>query len=400
MKFQRVHSIQLMIGIGLALTILCRSASHALADRPGYRLPWLYDTSWRITQGPGGSTSHNAQPLLYAWDFGLNNGTEVRASRAGTVQFVRGDVTQCYYQRNMPVNYVTIYHDDGTATIYYHLSSVVVSVGNRVYQGALVGYSGNTGYTNCEYHLHFQRQQQGGPGITNSIAVTFDESLPPFSQAFNENNLVTSRNYDRAVLYEHINYGGWYLIFPWVDRDLRNDRNDFLSYGEWNDDASSIYVPEGLRVTLYSDIDYTGRAESFSERDPWLGDNYIGNDSVSSLSYEGIFLYQHVSYQGKSEFFTGNDPNFLDNYIGNDQASSICVSPYWAAQLFEHIDYGGDRILAAGCDADLRDNPLNDPNLPPELRNWNDQASSIAVYPPGPLTSQLLESLKRNGLSR
>ena len=47
-------------------------------------------------------------------------------------------------------------HEDGTTTLYGHLThdGAVVSAGDRVLQGVLVGYSGNTGNTNNKPHLH------------------------------------------------------------------------------------------------------------------------------------------------------------------------------------------------------------------------------------------------------
>jgi len=53
-------------------------------------------------------------------------------------------------------NLIVIQHDDGTTTLYGHLThdGAAVSSGERVLQGALIGYSGNTGNTNNKPHLH------------------------------------------------------------------------------------------------------------------------------------------------------------------------------------------------------------------------------------------------------
>jgi murein DD-endopeptidase MepM/ murein hydrolase activator NlpD len=53
-------------------------------------------------------------------------------------------------------NLIVIQHDDATTTLYGHLThdGAAVSAGDRVPQGALVGYSGNTGNTNNKPHLH------------------------------------------------------------------------------------------------------------------------------------------------------------------------------------------------------------------------------------------------------
>jgi murein DD-endopeptidase MepM/ murein hydrolase activator NlpD len=47
-------------------------------------------------------------------------------------------------------------------TIYYHNASIVVSNGQRVSQGQLIAYSGNTGNsTGC--HSHFETWLNGNP---------------------------------------------------------------------------------------------------------------------------------------------------------------------------------------------------------------------------------------------
>lgn len=143
----------------------------------GYKLPWQYCRWKQVTQGWGGSYSHNATQMWYAYDFGMAEGTGVRAAKGGTVAFIKSNSNVCggYRSRN-DGNYVTINHNDGTATLYLHLkyNSVYVSVGQGVSQGQTIGPSGNTGWTNCNAHLHFQRQVQGN-WITNSTPIYFDE---------------------------------------------------------------------------------------------------------------------------------------------------------------------------------------------------------------------------------
>ncbi len=51
-------------------------------------------------------------------------------------------------------NYITINHGDGFSSIYMHLASTVVSSGQAVSAGQLIGYVGRTGIA-TGYHLHF-----------------------------------------------------------------------------------------------------------------------------------------------------------------------------------------------------------------------------------------------------
>lgn len=52
-------------------------------------------------------------------------------------------------------NYIMIQHDNGLITVYAHCSSVVVSSGQRVGQGEVIGFVGSTGMSTAP-HLHFE----------------------------------------------------------------------------------------------------------------------------------------------------------------------------------------------------------------------------------------------------
>ena len=80
-------------------------------------------------------------------DMACAQGTPVYATRAGTV-------TAASYQASGAGNYVSINHLDGFASVYYHLTHYVVSAGQSVSQGQLIGYVGSTGLSTGP-HLHF-----------------------------------------------------------------------------------------------------------------------------------------------------------------------------------------------------------------------------------------------------
>ena len=57
-------------------------------------------------------------------------------------------------------NYVWMSHGNGKETIYGHLSRVVVSPGQYVTAGTVIGYVGSTGYSTGP-HLHFECRYYG-----------------------------------------------------------------------------------------------------------------------------------------------------------------------------------------------------------------------------------------------
>ena len=87
-------------------------------------------------------------------DFSAGVGVPVRAVTAGVVTHA-GSGSAGWAGR-----YVTIRHADGRSTLYAHLSSVSVSVGERVSGGTRIGRVGMTGRT-FGPHLHFELYPAG-----------------------------------------------------------------------------------------------------------------------------------------------------------------------------------------------------------------------------------------------
>ncbi|MBQ9899009.1 MAG: peptidoglycan DD-metalloendopeptidase family protein [Ruminococcus sp.] len=93
-------------------------------------------------------------------DAGIHGGA-CTASKSGTVTRLNTNCTHDWPKTSSCGcgggygNYVMISHDDGTATLYGHLSSVAVSYGSYVSQGQVIGYIGSTGWSTGD-HLHFE----------------------------------------------------------------------------------------------------------------------------------------------------------------------------------------------------------------------------------------------------
>ena len=110
---------------------------------------WLVPCSYvKLTSPFGNRTSPTAGASSYhqGVDLAAPQGTPVYASRAGRVT-VAGYGSAAGY-------YVTINHLDGFSSIYMHLNNYVVSSGQTVSAGQLIGYVGRSGVA-TGYHLHF-----------------------------------------------------------------------------------------------------------------------------------------------------------------------------------------------------------------------------------------------------
>ncbi len=80
-------------------------------------------------------------------DLGAPEGTPIYAAKSGKV-------TVTAYQANGAGNYVSINHGDGFSSIYMHMTRYIVSKGQYVSAGQVIGYVGNTGLSKGA-HLHF-----------------------------------------------------------------------------------------------------------------------------------------------------------------------------------------------------------------------------------------------------
>jgi len=121
-----------------------------------YILPYPVGASYRLMQGYCYSKGGHRNQLAY--DFETPVGTQVIAVRSGLVMQVRSDLPDDGRQpESGQHNHIMIKHDDGTVAFYAHLkqNSILVKVGDRVYQGQPIAKSGNSGNTQGLPHLHF-----------------------------------------------------------------------------------------------------------------------------------------------------------------------------------------------------------------------------------------------------
>ena len=110
---------------------------------------WLRPCSYTYMSSPFGfrtSPTAGASSYHQGVDLAAPANTPVYASRSGIVTTTTYSGSAGYY--------VTINHGDGFSSIYMHLNNYVVSAGQAVSAGQLIGYVGRTGIA-TGYHLHF-----------------------------------------------------------------------------------------------------------------------------------------------------------------------------------------------------------------------------------------------------
>lgn len=111
---------------------------------------WITPVSGYSITSPFGMRIHPVygyQLMHNGIDLACPQGTPIYATRAGTV-------TMASYQAGGAGYYVSINHGDGFSSVYMHMTHYVVSAGQSVSAGQLIGYVGSTGVSTGP-HLHF-----------------------------------------------------------------------------------------------------------------------------------------------------------------------------------------------------------------------------------------------------
>ena len=112
-------------------------------------ITWITPVPWYILTSPFGMRIHpitGEYKMHNGIDMGCNEGTEIYATRSGLVEIAQWS--------NSAGNYVQLNHGDGYRSVYMHMTHYIVSAGQYVQAGQVIGYVGNTGASRGN-HLHF-----------------------------------------------------------------------------------------------------------------------------------------------------------------------------------------------------------------------------------------------------
>lgn len=154
----------------------CEGTDYPNWQSSPYVLPFAAGETYRVELANCSSSYHSAQyPDRYAYDFVMDIGTPILASRAGTVLYVE----ESGKDFNHPNNLVVIDHGDNTFAEYMHLTQdgATVEAGDEVVQGDLIGYSGATGLAGYP-HLHFIVVKDDPRWPYEGVPITFSNTAP------------------------------------------------------------------------------------------------------------------------------------------------------------------------------------------------------------------------------
>jgi len=195
------------------------------------------------------------------------------------------------------------------------------------------------------------------------------------------------------TVYADVNFGGQSVTF-------NNDMPNLVAAG-WNDNISSLRIPNGETWEICQDVDYGNECQSVSGSVSDL--RTIGwNDRISSMrrinaAYQGrrrggnrsegdsigvtrdrrsggvigtngsgttVTVYADANFRGQSASFRDDTPNLV-SYSMNDKISSIRIPEGEAWEVCQDIDYGNRCQVLTSSVADLRS------------MGWSDRISSL-----------------------
>lgn len=110
---------------------------------------WLVPINYTYFSSPYGNRWHpvyGGYRFHYGVDLAAPQGTPIYASRSGTVTNASYNSSAGYH--------VNIDHGDGYTSVYMHMTHYIVSYGQQVTAGQVIGYCGSTGASTGP-HLHF-----------------------------------------------------------------------------------------------------------------------------------------------------------------------------------------------------------------------------------------------------
>ena len=372
-----------------------QNISFAQSVRNAGKLPWTYNQSRQVTQdrqnrATGGSHTPGSSDE-WAWDFGLSTDEAVLASRPGIIAHIYTSTpknTGCLTCDWTTANRIVIDHEDGTATLYMHLSNKAppVSLLQRVSAGQIIGYADHTGRSGGT-HLHFALQPwnsnwngavTGTLWYQHSIESLFDDpnvpgGNPTWPNSYKSGNSGSApptsctTTADQITLYANADFGG-----ACVTLGVGEYANPGALGAVGNDNTRSVRVGSNVQALLCKDDNYNGGCDTFTSDDSNLADNGIGAGTSSvkvqrrgcSNTADQITLYANADFGGACVTLGVGEyanPGSL-GAVGNDNTRSVRVGSNVQALLCKDDNYNGGCDTFTSDDSNLADNGIGSGN--------------------------------------
>lgn len=165
------------------------------------------------------------------------------AHSAGTIVNIRNNYRTNDKNGNSYGNYVKIKHENGYYTLYAHLkyNSIPVKIGDKVKQGDVIGFMGNTDHS-LGAHLHFEVRNKNDIRIdpTNFIASDFNNIITQYTKG----KYIVNTNVLRVRKDPFISNNNW-LKFAELTENAQKQIKEIIKDGN---------IPDGLVNGVICDV--------------------------------------------------------------------------------------------------------------------------------------------------
>ena len=172
------------------------------------------------------------------------------------------------------------------------------------------------------------------------------------------------------VIYKDSGYSGTSMT---LRPGVYSSSGDLGSVG--NDAVSSLSVPSGWTVTLYTDTAFGGTSVSYTSSASSIGSF---NDKTTSIKVVGptgmnpVVIYKDASYKGTGQALWPGRYTDSDLSIGNDDLTSLTIPSGWTVMLMDNSPFWGEMQQYTSDTSSVSGD------------GFNDKTSSIVVLGPDP----------------
>ena len=256
------------------------------------------------------------------------------AAKSGVVRYVNDTCSTTGYYGNQCGgeygNWVMIEHDDGTSTVYAHMSlgSITVNVGDNVVQGQKIGKMGSSGSsTGC--HLHFEVRINGSKvNPLDYVSVDNPRPMTPNFEYQDGNGsyknavcstLLASGYSENAVAGIMVNLNAESGFSP---INLQNTYEKKLGY---KDEEYTVAVDKGIYDNFVNDSAGYGIAQwtHYSRKQKLYDLAKSQNKSIGALDMQIEFLLDEIA---TNSGFSVTHKYITGNYEANDIATNFCYN--------------------------------------------------------------------------
>ncbi|MFC7546023.1 M23 family metallopeptidase [Plantactinospora sp. GCM10030261] len=293
--------------------------AHAAGARPGFQLPFPCGESWRLSTYPG----HDNYDVDMIATSGTTAGRSILAADAGTVSFAGWSDGGGWY--------VKLNHGGGWESLYLHMvSAPVVSTGQSVSQGQLLGKVGSTGNSSGP-HLHHEQRRDGTKVETyyNGVRSEITTDGYPSGEPQSPPVVAVSANCGNVSVYGTLSDGR--LTYSAIESGTGRRLKTVTST------AKLGFTPVAMATLNFNTILFTSSAGDLYRVDVITNNTSLSYNAPVKIK-SGGWTHTNLSFDGAGNLYGLNSAGHLLRY-------DVTAAKPAAGNVVNGTDIGGGFVL-------------------------------------------------------